>query len=125
MVSRLVLISGLTLIIIGIAGFIPGVTRGGMSLGLFEVGLIFNLIHLISGILAVAMALRGDREAVMLAWVLAVVYGLLAILAFIFRGDLVVMELNSADSWLYVVFVLIWGGIGLLGLSQRRDTSAV
>lgn len=118
-------IVGLVFLVVGIAGFIPGVTTNlydGLEfaghdgnaelLGIFEVSVLHNLVHLAFGVagLALARTVGGARTflvgggAIYLAlWV----YGLVVDK----DSGANFVPLNSADDWLH--FAL---GIGMIGL---------
>ncbi len=119
-VQTLAMFAGATLLLIGIFGFIPGVTShygdmafagrgsGAQLLGIFRTSVLENLIYLLSGIvgLVIARTHTGARRflvvggAVFLAlWLLGVVNG----------GGWI--PVNGADDWLH--FAL---GIGMVGL---------
>ena len=61
-VRTLAKVFGVVFVLVGILGFVPGITSGGHLLGIFEVDTTHNIIHLISGILAfvaVSCSLKG------------------------------------------------------------------
>ena len=82
--------------LIGIAGFVPGMTHSihadapplvvsegyGLVLGLFPVNILHNLVHLLFGVLGLA-AYAGTFSAVTYARIVAVSYGLLTIMGLI------------------------------------------
>ena len=107
---------GWVLLIVGVLGFVPGITTNGHLLGIFDVNTLHNLVHLISGLAALYLASKGEAQAQMFFKVFGVVYGLVAVLGF-FGGDAPVLGLisnNTADTWLHVVIavVALWLGFG-------------
>jgi hypothetical protein len=90
---------GIGFILIAILGFLPGVvTQDGMLLGIFQVDTIHNIIHLLSGVVALVCAgsLSGAR---MYFKVFGVIYALIALIGFI-QGQTVlsIMGTNMADN---------------------------
>jgi hypothetical protein len=124
---------GAVFLLVGILGFVPGITShysdlelaghhsGAKLLGLFEVSILHNVVHLLFGIAGLAMAR---------AWQSARTYllGGGAIYLVLFVYGLVVDEksmanfvpLNTADNWLHLLLGLGMIALGLL-LSRDRD----
>jgi hypothetical protein len=117
-VTRLV---GIVFLLVGIAGFIPGITTNlydGLEfagndgnaelLGLFKVSILHNLVHGLFGIagLALAKTASGARTFLVGGGAIYVVLWLLGIL-----GGADWIPSNSADDWLHLVL-----GIALIGL---------
>ncbi|GAA3630815.1 DUF4383 domain-containing protein [Streptomyces chitinivorans] len=123
-------------LLVGILGFIPGITTdyGDMQfaghesqaqlLGLFQVSILHNLVHLAFGVVGLAMArsvagakafLIGGGAIYLLLWL----YGLIIDK----DSGANFVPLNSADDWLH--FVL---GVGMIALGAvlggRRTTAA-
>lgn len=104
MVQKLAWVFGIVLLAVGILGFVPGVTANGMLLGIFEVDGLHNVIHLLSGIVAV-LAARGSAAYARLYFkVFGVVYGLVTILGFVQGGSVLgLFMVNMADNVLHLV----------------------
>ena len=123
--------AGVVFVVVGILGFVPGVTThvgdlsfaghesGAKLLGIFQVSVLHNLVHLLFGIVGLVLAktaegartyLLGGGVVYLALWVLGVVGG----------GDWI--PANTADNWLH--FGL---GIGLIGLGfvTSRATARV
>jgi hypothetical protein len=129
-VQKVAFAFGLIFLLVGIAGFIPGITQhvGDMKfaghesdselLGVFQVSILHNLVHLAFGIAGLAAA-RTARAASNYLIVGGVIYLLLAILGLpLDREDSAnFIPINDADDWLHL-------GLGLamliLGVSLRR-----
>lgn len=121
------LVFGIVFLVAGLAGFIPGITTntdalhvGGhhseaLLLGIFQVSVLHNLVHLLFGIIGVALALVSWPPP---AHVYLVVGGLLYLVLWVY--GLVIdkdspanfVPLNSADDWLHLVL-----GVSMVGLS--------
>jgi hypothetical protein len=117
-VTRLV---GIVFLLVGIAGFIPGITTNlydGLEfagndgnaelLGLFKVSILHNLVHGLFGIagLALAKTASGARTFLVGGGAIYVVLWLLGLV-----GGADWIPSNSADDWLHLLL-----GIGLIGL---------
>jgi hypothetical protein len=116
---------GATLLLVGVAGFLVdtsfdaagGTPQGGSLLG-FEVNGSHNVVHLLSGIVLLAVAGKR-RTAKPIAIAFGVVYGLVAILGLIDGNDvLTLIPVNAADNVLHVAL----SAAGLIaGLMSRTD----
>ncbi len=119
-VQTLALIVGVTFILVGLLGFVPGVTThyhdlsfaghdsGAKLLGVFQVSVLHNLVHIAFGVVGIVLAKAPDSSRLYLIgggivylalWLLGVVNGANWIPA------------NTADNWLH--FGL---GVGMIGL---------
>ena len=125
-VQKTSLVVGIVFLLVGIAGFIPGLTshysalmfagHGSMAmlLGVFQVSVLHNVVHLLFGIAGVVFAVtrRGSRGY--LVWGGAI-YGVLWLYGLVFGGDSPgnVVPVNSADNWLHLGLAV---GMVLLGI---------
>jgi hypothetical protein len=127
-VARLV---GVVFLLVGIAGFIPGITThlyeglefagdDGTSelLGLFQVSILHNIVHALFGVgILMAATPQGARTFLLGSGAL---YVALFVLGIIGGADWI--PANDADDWLHLVL-----GIGLIGLglvtTRDRDTT--
>ncbi len=127
---------GATFLIVGIAGFIPGVTTNlydGLEiagndgnaelLGIFKVSVLHNVVHALFGVAGLAAAaswsgarlyLIGGGAIYLVLWI----YGLVIDKS----SDANFVPVNDADNWLH--FVLALGMIGLGVALGRRETTA-
>ena len=99
---------GVVFILVGILGFLPGVTDGHMLLGVFHVNAAHNLVHLLTGAVALVAASSGVAASRTYFRIFGLVYGLIAILGF-FGGDKPVLGFisnNLADTWLHFTIAL-------------------
>ena len=117
-VARLV---GVVFLLVGVAGFIPGITTNlydGLEfagddgnaevLGLFEVSVLHNLVHGLFGLAGLALAKTASGARTYLIGGGAI-YVLLAVIQAIGAGDWV--PLVGADIWLHLAL-----GVGMIGL---------
>jgi hypothetical protein len=103
---------GILLLAAGAAGFVPQLTPEGQLLGVFAVDTMHNVVHIITGILAIAMGVAGAAQARMFFRVVGVVYAVIAAMGFVggHGGEVMGMTMNMADHLLHV-------GIAILGLA--------
>lgn len=118
--QQLTMLLGVVFLLVGILGFIPGITTdyGDMSfagddsgaklIGIFQVSILHNLVHMLFGIagLALARTLDGAKQYLLGG---GVVYVALWILGLADGGDWI--PVNSADNWLHLAV-----GVGMIGL---------
>ena len=121
---------GLVFLLVGILGFIPGITSdapGDFSgegseaelLGIFRVSILHNIVHLLFGIIGLALASTAEGARTFLVGG-GVVYLLLWIVGLI--GGLEWLPTNSADHWLHFVLGIVLLAAGLL-LGRGRTAS--
>ncbi|HUZ82994.1 MAG TPA: DUF4383 domain-containing protein [Gaiellaceae bacterium] len=118
---------GVAFLVVGILGFVPGITThyGDMSfaghesgaklLGLFQVSVLHNIVHLLFGVVGLVLAKTADGARTFLVGG-GVVYLALGVLGVVGAGDWI--PANTADNWLH--FVL---GIGMIGLGYVTGRS--
>ena len=123
---------GIAFLLIGILGFIPGITSDapgdfagedseGELLGLFRVSVLHNLVHLLFGIAGLAMARTWDGARLFLIGG-GVIYLLLWIVGLI--GGLDWLPADPADNWLHFGLGLAMLAAGfLLGRETRMRTA--
>ena len=113
-INRLVaLIIGVVFLVIGIVGLIFDTTAG--SLLAFQVDLIHNLVHLVTGIVALAAVFGGWSRR--FNQVFGIIYLLVGIAGLIpslyFGGNLLgIMAVNGADNVLHLVVGAIAAAVG-------------
>jgi hypothetical protein len=131
--QRAAAIVGAVFALVGLAGFVPGLTQnldaiswaGNESdaklLGLFEVSVLHNLVHLGYGILGLAAARAQNWARNFLIWGGAI-YLALAIYGMVIdrNSDANFVPLNVADNWLHLGLGLGMVGLGLLTSASAR-----
>lgn len=112
MAKKLVMALGVIFVVVGLLGFV-----NDPVVGLFEVDAVHNVVHLLSGVLALVFAAKGEMMAKKFAQVFGVVYGLVAVLGLILPGEklLGILEVNLADDLLHVVIALAFLYVGFGG----------
>jgi arginine exporter protein ArgO len=122
---------GVVFLLVGILGFIPGVTTGydkmsfagmgsmAMLLGLFQVSILHNIVHLLFGIVGLLSA-RTARAAKRYLIIGGVIYAVLWIYGLVIDNSSSAnfVPLNTADNWLHFVLAV---GMILLGVLLGRD----
>lgn len=127
------LLYGIVFLIVGLAGFMPGLTSniGSMSfgghhseamlLGIFQVSILHNVVHLLYGILGLVFSRRhvAARTYLLVGGVVYLVlwiYGL-----FVDKESMAnFVPLNSADDWLHLVLGVTMIGLAILFRRTRN-----
>lgn len=125
---------GIVFLAVGILGFVPGVTShfgdmtfaGHMSeaklLGLFQVSVLHNIVHLLYGVAGLALSNTASRAKLyfivggviyLVLWIYGLVVGMDSSANFV--------PLNNADNWLHLVLGV---GMILLGVLLGRGIDA-
>jgi hypothetical protein len=121
MLRKASLTFGIVFVAIGLLGFVPALTPDGHLLGIFHVDAVHNVIHLLSGIVAL-LAASSPTAARYYFQIFGIVYGIVALGGFIpalqFGGDMKLLGLthmNMADNLLHVVIAssALYLGFGL------------
>ena len=106
MLNKLAWIFGVVFVAIGVLGFVPGITSGGMLLGIFMVDGLHNIIHILSGLLALA-AVWGMYSPRLYFQIFGVVYALVTVLGFVGGSVLGLFMTNMADNLLHLVIAAV------------------
>ena len=116
-------------LLVGILGFVPGVTThygdlsfaghgsGARLLGTFQMSVLHNLLHLLFGVAGLVLARTADGASTFLVGG-GIAYLALWVAAVIGAGRW--LPANTADNWLH--FLL---GIGLIGLGYATGPRRV
>jgi 4-hydroxybenzoate polyprenyltransferase len=124
---------GVVFLAVGILGFIPGITThydqltfaGHESeaalLGIFNVSILHNLVHLAFGVAGIALArtFNGARSYLIgggVVYLLLFIYGLLID----HDSSANFVPVNDADNWLHLVLAIGMIALGV-ALGRRRD----
>ena len=105
------LILGIVLLAVGIVGTITG--GHNHTLIIFGINLTHNLVHILSGILAIAAASSGEQYAKLYCLIFGAVYGLVTVAGFISLTPVVdLLNLNMADNVLHLAIsaTCLWVG---------------
>ncbi len=142
LVQLVALIVGIVFLLVGILGFVPGITTQydqmevagpdsmALLVGIFMVSTLHNIVHLLFGLVGV-IASRAARFSRLYLIIGGAVYLVLWIYGLVIDQDSNAnfVPLNTADNWLHLVL-----GIGMIGLGvivgknlvgARTETGAV
>jgi hypothetical protein len=123
---------GAVFLLVGVLGFIPGVTTNydtlqfaghdgnAKLLGLFEVSILHNIVHLLFGVAGLAMAKTAASATNYLIGG-GVIYIVLAIYGAVIDEQSVAnfVPVNFHDNWLHLVLGLGMIALGTIGLRAR------
>lgn len=124
---------GAVFLLVGVLGFIPGITTNygslgfaghgseALLLGIFQVSILHNIVHLLYGVAGVALArTHGQAKAYLLYG--GVVYLVLWLYGLLIGQDTPAnfIPVNTADNWLHLILGLAM--IGLAVLLSRSTT---
>jgi hypothetical protein len=118
---------GIAYLLIGVLGFIPGITQPstapgqGLLLGIFAVNTIHNLAHLVLGAALVWAARTGEN-------VRMVNRGLAAVFAVLVVGSLVApivegVAINPPDTGLHLASLLVTAAVGFMAARRMTATA--
>ena len=127
-------IFGIVFLVVGIGGFIPGLTPphdhpglaveagSGMELGLFPVNALHNLVHILFGVWGLA-ASRTFGAARTYARVVAIAYALLTVLGAIPATNTTfgLVPIYGHDIWLHALLAAV---AAYFGFAYREPTVA-
>jgi hypothetical protein len=102
-------IFGAAFLIAGLLGFVPAAAPDGMLLGILHVNAAHNIVHLITGAVALLAAYSGARASQLFFQIFGVVYALVAVLGFL-AGDrplLGIIANNVPDAWFHLIVAAV------------------
>jgi hypothetical protein len=125
---------GAVFVLVGILGFIPGITAnygalmaaghesGALLLGLFQVSVLHNIVHLLFGVAGLLLA-RTPAQARNYLIGGGIIYLVLWLYGLFIDHDSAAnfVPLNNADNWLHLILGL---GMIALGVALSRSTAA-
>ncbi|WP_240506688.1 DUF4383 domain-containing protein [Thermoactinospora rubra] len=126
------LVVGLAFLLVGVLGFIPGVTSNigelefaghrsdAMLLGVFEVSILHNIVHLLFGVAGVLLARTwGGARAFLVGG--GAIYLVLWLYGLLIPHDSAAnfVPVNTADNWLHFALGAVMVVLGL-ALARRR-----
>ncbi len=124
-VQKAALAFGVVFLLVGVLGFIPGVTSNydqlsfaghhseAKLLGIFQVSALHNIVHLLFGLAGLAFSRTVSGARNYLIWG-GVVYALLLLYGLFIGHDSAAnfVPLNTADNWLHAVLAVAMIGSG-------------
>jgi hypothetical protein len=123
---------GVVFLLVGVLGFIPGITTdygemefaghesGAELLGLFQVSVLHNIVHLLFGVAGVALA-RAAPTALLFLVGGGIIYLILWIygISIDHGSDANFIPVNTADDWLHFGLGIGMIALGALGWAAR------
>lgn len=121
------LLVGIVFLLVGVLGFVPGITTDydamsgaghqsmAMLLGIFQVSVLHNIVHLLFGVAGVAMSrTRGTARAYLTGG--GLIYAVLWVYGLVIDQSSAAnfVPLNTADNWLHLVLAVGMAGLGLV-----------
>jgi len=128
---------GAVFLLVGVLGFIPGITSNynslsfaghgseALLLGIFQVSVLHNIVHLLFGAAGLAMARSHSRSRSFLlyggvAYLVLWLYGLLID----HNSDANLVPVNEADNWLHLILGLAMIALAILLSRDPRARGA-
>lgn len=136
-IQKAALAVGIVFLLVGVLGFIPGITSDynqlgfagadsmAMLLGIFQVSVLHNIVHLLFGVAGVAMAKTATGAYNFLLWG-GVIYAVLFIYGLIVPHDSAAnfVPVNAADNILHLVLAIGMIGLALALRDKHRTATA-
>jgi len=144
LVRRFAMVMGVVFLLVGILGFVPPLLTHpadahamhgealrvtafeGYLLGLFHVNVLHSLVHVLFGIMGIAMARTFD-SARLYARIVAVGYGLLVVMGLVPALDTVfgLIPIHGNDVWLHALIAAVAAYFGFAAPVERTGDSAL
>lgn len=137
-IMRVTLITGIALLVLGVAGFIPGITTApfisdpaltveqsyGRLFGLFPTNLSLNLLRIVLGVWALSAARNVQTSAnfcksISIAYIVFAIMGLIPNLDTMFGT----VPLFSHNVWFHIITALPLAYYGFAGVNRTRRVS--
>ncbi|MHA7141892.1 DUF4383 domain-containing protein [Arthrobacter sp. Sr33] len=127
---------GAVFLLVGVLGFVPGITTNydqlsfavhiseAQLLGLFQVSVLHNIVHLPFGVVGVALARTRSGSYWFLLWS-GIIYAVLFVFGLIVPHDSAAnfVPVNAADNWLRLGLAVGMTVLVLI-LAPKRNTTA-
>ncbi|MEK7602062.1 MAG: DUF4383 domain-containing protein [Patescibacteria group bacterium] len=117
MAKTLAIVFGIVFVLVGVLGFIPNGIVGAM--GIFETNTLHDLVHLLVGIILLAVAFTAPMKSALWLKILGAVYLVLAVLGFLMipSGGMLLglVQMNATDHLLHAVLGIVLIAAGAMG----------
>ena len=121
------LVTGIVFLLVGILGFIPGLTTGydtmhaagheseAYLLGVFQVSVLHNIVHILFGVVGILMSRTASRARAFLIGG-GLVYAILFLYGLVIDQESAAnfVPVNNADNWLHLILAAGMIALGLL-----------
>ena len=128
MFQKLAWVFGGVFLIVGVLGFVPGAISHNLLLGIFEVDSLQNIIHLLSGLIAIGAAWGSGEYARLYFRAFGVVYAIIAVIGFLQGSSVLgIFAVNMADNLFHLIIAVaaLWIGFGMKeSVSARVDAAS-
>lgn len=112
--KTLALVFGVIFVLVGLLGFVSNPLVG--SGALFDTNTAHNLVHLLIGLILLAVALWAPMQSALWLKILGVVYLLVALLGYVTGSPILgLVEINDADNWLHILLGIVLLAAGFWG----------
>ncbi|HZM84179.1 MAG TPA: DUF4383 domain-containing protein [Candidatus Limnocylindrales bacterium] len=135
LVKTAAMVASVVFLLVGILGFIPGITTDYDSmafagheseaklLGIFQVSILHNIVHLLFGVVGLLMArtVAGARAFLIgggVVYLVLLIYGLVID----YNSTANFVPLNTADNWLHLILAVAMIALGLILPPRGRTT---
>lgn len=133
------LVFAILFLIVGIAGFIPGLTMGSTAMadmdtsaghsllfGLFPVNALHNIVHLAFGLWGFFAYFSGRTASRVFLRSTAVIYAVLTVFGFIPGLDTLfgLVPLSGNDIWLHALLAIIAGYVGFVVTEPETEVAS-
>jgi hypothetical protein len=114
---------GIVFLAVGILGFVPGITKDEMLLGIFHVNAMHSIVHIVSGAVFLFASMAGAGPARLWFKVFGLIYAVVAVLGFMNPNGPVLgmVSNNPATTWLHVVLA---AAMLLIGFAAPKQAAA-
>lgn len=122
MAKTMAVLFGVVFLVVGVLGFVPGVTKDQMLLGIFHVNPAHNAVHLLSGVVALFCGMNSVAASRTYFKIFGLVYAAVAVMGFLNPGDTMLLGLisnNMADTWLHVAIAAVSLLLGFMPASAE------
>lgn len=127
MSKKLAMVFGIVLVLVGILGFVGGAGIVGPT-GVFATDTLHDIIHLVVGLVLLAVALMSPSASALWLKIFGVVFLVLAVLGFLLvpSGGMLLglVEVNMMDHILHLVLGIVFFGAGYYGSKSSMSAPA-
>ncbi len=104
--KTLALVFGIIFVIVGLLGFVPNPLVGAN--GLFLTNVVHDLVHLIIGLILLAVALWAPAQSGMWLKIMGAVYLVIFLLGLVMGSPMLgLVAFNGADNWLHLLLGIV------------------